>query len=417
MTKKTGPLRIAIRLDTTKTFHRACVRGLLSYVKQNQPAWSFASDAGNRLWMVRPDELPDFHPDVLVGVFTAAELEKLNARHIRCLSLLTHVTDGKVGVIASDDREIGALAANHFADQELCHCLYYGVVVQQTHSQLRFDGFAETLKKRTGNWPMAMKLDLDRINFTGVAGRRKHLEEIVATIQNLRARSGTPIGVFAFSDDLAASVIEACLGAGLRIPDEVAVVGVDNDDLICETMSPALTSIKQNGEGIGFRTGEVLDAMFQHTPLPKSPILMPPLGLMVRASSDTLAIKDPIVARAVRIIRSKVGESLNVEALAEELGVSRRLLAKRFREALQRTPHDEIVHTRIRLAKTLRADTDMTNLTVALECGFHGEHRFEQNFRSIVGVTPFAYRKQLRPALHTATTIKHGKNKAVHSTL
>ena len=384
MTKKTGPLRIAIRLDTTKTFHRACVRGLLSYVKQNQPAWSFASDAGNRLWMVRPDELPDFHPDVLVGVFTAAELEKLNARHIRCLSLLTHVTDGKVGVIASDDREIGALAANHFADQELCHCLYYGVVVQQTHSQLRFDGFAETLKKRTGNWPMAMKLDLDRINFTGVAGRRKHLEEIVATIQNLRARSGTPIGVFAFSDDLAASVIEACLGAGLRIPDEVAVVGVDNDDLICETMSPALTSIKQNGEGIGFRT---------------------------------LAIKDPIVARAVRIIRSKVGESLNVEALAEELGVSRRLLAKRFREALQRTPHDEIVHTRIRLAKTLLADTDMTNLTVALECGFHGEHRFEQNFRSIVGVTPFAYRKQLRPALHTATTIKHGKNKAVHSTL
>lgn len=407
-----GPVRIGIRLDTTKSFHRSCLRGLLTYIQQFKPAWSLTSDAANRMWLVRPVDLPDFHPDILVGVFKENELYELRKKHVRCISLLTHVSDGKVPVIASDDRAIGRMAANHFADQQIQNGIYYGIVRQQTHSTLRYDGFAEAMQERTGIVPTAMSLDLDKISFRGNVARQKHLDEIVTVIRAAIAARGAPVGVFAFSDDLGATIIESCLSAGLSIPDDVAVIGVDNDDLICEMLSPALTSIKQNGAGIGFRTGEMLDSMLRDIPLPESPILFPPLSLVVRPSSDTVAIKDPLVARAVKIIRTTVGDSMNVNQLAAQLKISRRLLAKRFREALDRTPHEEIARTRIRLAKQLLANTNMTNLAIAVECGFSGENRFEQKFHKLIGMTPYTYRKNIFQSSGSNTPSKGPKKRA-----
>lgn len=397
MTPTSPPVRIGIRLDSTKSFHRACLRGLLNYIRQHKPRWSLTSDTANRMWLVRPDELPDFHPDILLGVFSDNELLDLRRKHVRCLSLLTHVTDGLVPVIASDDVAIGKIAAGHFIDQNIRNGLYYAIVRQQTHSTLRFAGFRQTLIEAGASEPAAIQLDLNRVNFRRRASRQKHLSEIAARIRGQIAKGGAPLGVFCFSDDLGATVIEACAQAGLSVPDEVAVVGVDNDNLICDMMSPALSSVQQNGEGIGYKTGEVLEAMFRPGAKVPKQTLLPPLSIVIRPSSDTISVEDPILRRAIQIIRGSLTEAVNVNELANQLKVSRRLLAKRFREKLNRSAHEEIVLTRVRAAKQLLATTTMTNLAVALECGFNGEHRFEQNFRTITGMTPMAYRKHVCP--------------------
>jgi LacI family transcriptional regulator len=204
-------------------------------------------------------------------------------------------------------------------------------------------------------------------------------------------------------------VVEACRLAGLRVPDEVAVVGVDNDDLFCGLARPSLSSIIVPAERIGFEAAAVLERLLAGAKAPRNPRLIPPAGVVTRQSSDVLAGGDPDVTAAVRFIRDHGHRPISVEDVLRAVPVSRRSLERRFRALLGRGLGEEIRRAHLQRAKDLLAATALSVTEVAGQAGFAGVHYLSRVFRQETGLTPTAYRRQVRnPAGQQAPTT-HGR--------
>jgi LacI family transcriptional regulator len=187
-------------------------------------------------------------------------------------------------------------------------------------------------------------------------------------------------------------VLQACAIGGVGVPEEVAVMGVDNDDLIVRLTTPPLSSIDINAERVGFEAARVLDELMRGKPAPKNPVLVPPMGLVTRQSTDILAIEDEDVAAAVRFIRAHKGRALSVQDVLDNVPVSRRSLYRKFEETMGRSLAQEIRLAHIEQAKRLLTTTDWSVARIAEASGFAGATRFGIVFRRLTGLTPSAYR-------------------------
>lgn len=181
-----------------------------------------------------------------------------------------------------------------------------------------------------------------------------------------------PVGIMGCYDYRARHVLEACKTAGLRVPDDVAVVGVDND-VVCELADPPQTSIEQGKFQIGYAAAALLDRMMDgHEPEARR-VVVPPVGLVMRQSTDLFHVPDPMVADAMRIVREKACRGVQADQVADRLRVSRSTLDKRFRHHVGRPVDQEIRRVRLERAKELLARTDLSPADVARESGFlHG---------------------------------------------
>jgi LacI family transcriptional regulator len=180
------------------------------------------------------------------------------------------------------------------------------------------------------------------------------------------------------------------------VPDEVAVVGVDNEELLCRLASPPLTSIALNSKRMGYLAATLLDRMMAGEDVPPDIHLVEPVGIVCRQSTDILAIKDPLVARAVRFIREHACEGINVNDVLREVPMSRRVLESRFKKLLERSPHEEIVKTRIRRVKELLRETELPLYIIAGKTGFEHIEYLSVAFKREEGVWPSAFRAQSR---------------------
>jgi LacI family transcriptional regulator len=173
---------------------------------------------------------------------------------------------------------------------------------------------------------------------------------------------------------------------------------VDNDDLIQCLCDPPLSSINMATERIGFEAGALLERLMRGLPPPRTPILIPPIDVIVRPSTDVLAVADEEVSQALRLIRQSAGRRLGIAELARKLALSRRQLERRFRKALGRSLHDEIRRCRIARARELLSTTDLSIPQVADACGFSASSYLTVVFQRELGTTPGAYRRQHRQA-------------------
>ena len=202
-----------------------------------------------------------------------------------------------------------------------------------------------------------------------------------------------PFGLFAYNDYRAARVMDACRQLGMHLPDDVAVVGANNDHIMCEFCNPLLTSVACNGEAVGRLAAAMLDRMMAGEKLPPDDVLVPPAGMVKRSSTDVSAVEDPQVAAAVRFIRAHIDRAFGVEDIARQLDISRRALEKAFRICLGQTPHAYINHLRVKHAKNLlAAEGKMRMEEVARRCGFSDARRFRLVFHRITGTSPRQYR-------------------------
>ena len=211
-------------------------------------------------------------------------------------------------------------------------------------------------------------------------------------------RAPQPLGVMAEHDLKARRVLSAVRLAGLVVPDEVAVLGVDNDELLCELSDPPLSSIEQGGQQIGYRAAALLAGLLDGEAVPPSPVLVPPVRVVVRQSTDVLAVDDPEVAAAVRYIRRGAGGLIRIDEVAQAAAASRRTLERRFKRVMGHTMHEEAILTRVRLAREMLAVSDRPLPAVAAACGFNSLKHFHDTFRRHTAETPAAYRRthQLR---------------------
>ncbi len=204
-----------------------------------------------------------------------------------------------------------------------------------------------------------------------------------------------PVAVFASCDLFAMIVLLCCNEAGITVPDSAAVLGVDNDEVLCALARPSLSSIAQPAEEIGFAAAELLEKMMRGEAPMESHRLFSPGVVVTRASTDILSIDDPDVRNAVLFIRDNIRKPISVAHVTQEVAISRRRLEQKFRKSLGSTPQEEIRRARVELAKQLLLQTDMAMPMIASRAGFANAARLSILFRRYVGTTPREYRRRI----------------------
>ena len=189
--------------------------------------------------------------------------------------------------------------------------------------------------------------------------------------------------------------MDICRENDIAVPEEMAILGMGNDSVICETVRPTLSSIDVGARHMGYEAAKLLDRMMAGKPT-KDIIYVSPSHVVVRQSTDLVAIEDADVAQAVRLIRESACTGTGVARIAETVGLSRRALERQFHQYLGRTPKAEIMRVQMERAKMLMVQTDQTSESIARKSGFSSLEYFTRVFRRTVGMKPQAYRKMGR---------------------
>jgi LacI family transcriptional regulator len=292
--------------------------------------------------------------------------------------------------VTTDNPAVAKLAVQHFLDQGFTNFAYCGI--RQTPfnpwSRMRGNTFQETLNE----------CGFECSTYFGRHTSARQWEAVQKGLCNWLESLPLPVGLFACNDARARHVQEACRRIGLRIPTDVAVLGVDNDELMCELANPMLSSIALGTDTIGFESAQLLDDLISGRRISESRRwkVVPPLGVVVRESTNTIAIADELVARAVEYIRSRTQTGVCVTDVIKELDVSRSTLDNRFREQLNRTVHDEIERCRLERTKELLTTTNDTLTEIAAQTGFSSVQYLASVFRKSTAQTPGQYRQQFK---------------------
>jgi LacI family transcriptional regulator len=216
----------------------------------------------------------------------------------------------------------------------------------------------------------------------------------LASLVEWLAELPRPVAVLSWSAARGRQVTEACGYAGIRVPDEVAVLGGDYDELMSHISSPPLSTIDQPAEQIGYEAARLLDGMMSGKKPRKRPLLFPPTRIVVRHSTDTLTIDDEIVRDALRLIRARAHERIRVSDVVRELAVARRALEQRFVRLVGRTPAAEIRRVRIENSKRMLVESDRSIADISRATGFGHQDLFSRVFRRSVGLTPTQFRRR-----------------------
>ena len=218
-----------------------------------------------------------------------------------------------------------------------------------------------------------------------------HQAELIDWLESL----DKPVGIFATNDQLATRLLDACQRADIAVPEDVAVVGCENETTLCNFASPPLTSVKFDGETVGYQAAEALDRLMKGEAVSASEeILIPPKGIEIRASSDEFVIEDPIVLRAVRLIREQAFTGITVAEICSELGVSRSTLERRMRATLKRGAKAELLRVRFAEVNRLLKNTDLTIEAIAEMTGFAYAHYLQTAYRERFGIPPGQVRRE-----------------------
>lgn len=205
-----------------------------------------------------------------------------------------------------------------------------------------------------------------------------------------------PVGLLVTTDSYAMYVYEACYSLGIAIPEDVAILGVDNDHVFCHALNPPLSSIDQNSQQVGYQAAILLDRKMNGKRVTSHSIFTPPSYVVARKSTDIIHIEDAVVVQAIRFIRENLSSTLTVDLLSKELRLSRSTLERRFRAALGRSPWEEICRVQLDRAKELLRETNLPLELIASKTGFVETGYFIRTFKRKWGQTPLQYRSQFQ---------------------
>jgi len=212
---------------------------------------------------------------------------------------------------------------------------------------------------------------------------------VIHTIRSLRY----PLGIFCYNDCVAADIVDACIEAGVQIPDQVAVLGVDNDPVICDCVQVPLSSVRHDLEGMAYEAAALLDRLIDGEPPPKVAKRISPKGVVTRKSTEVLAVEDPAVARALRYIQANFSKgALSVDDVVAHCRVPRRSLERAFRCELEQTILHQILRMRVNYAQKLLETTSRPVTDIAAQSGFATLNHFFRVFHDRTGSTPRAFR-------------------------
>lgn len=370
---------VALLIETSNEYARGLLRGVLRY-QQEHERW--AIDLPEQHRGAEPPSWVRRYPGdgVIARVETAAVARAVRAAGVPVVDVSAARRLPDVPWVETDDDAIAAAAVDHFAGRGLRHLAFCGES-RFNWSRWRRDAFAKHAAGRG--------LTADSFEVTSWPGDRRRLTRWLHRLPE-------PCGLMAAYDSLARRAIDLCREAGRGVPESVAVVGVDDDPLLCRLAEPSLTSIIPDAEGAGYVAAEQLDRLMAGHAVPASGTLLPPRGVSVRRSTDTLAADDPAIAAAARFILDRACDGVRVADVVAACGLSRRSLEARFKAATGKTPHAAIVDARLARAEQLLRETTLTLDVVARRCGVERAEYLNTLFRKRHGVTPGRFRTRHR---------------------
>jgi len=377
---------VAVLLDLSRPYDRQIVRGIARYVRLHDPWLVYVEENP-------ADKIPSFAEWRGDGMIvdtddrqTAKAIPQFKGAVVGIGSLAPDVLKRlRIATVSADNRMIAEWAADHLLKRGHKRFAYCGMRTRglDRWSDIRRDAFARRVAAR--GHPCEV--------FTGRGYAPRHWTLMQSELIRWLGRLPKPVGVMACNDLQGRRLLEACRELELRVPEDVAVVGVDNDELMCELSVPPLSSIAPGAQQIGYQAAMLLDALFQRRRRTKH-LVVPPAYLVPRQSTDLIAIDDPLVSKAIRFIRDRAAQRIGVPDVVRHLDVSRSTIETRFKRHLQRTVHDEIQRVRLEIARRLLTTSNEPLHVVAERAGYRTVQYMSVVFRRELGYTPGYFRRE-----------------------
>ena len=378
--------RVAVVIEASNAYARGLLTGILRHVREHEPWTVFLPEHGRGTPPL--ESLAQWAGDGVIArietASTAKAIEKLRRKlGIPVIDVSAARLVADVPYVETDDAAIAAGAADHFFERDFRHFAFLGDDRFQW-SDNRSRAFVEAVAAKGHD--------------VAVFSRRRKTapsdddEAVEAWLTGLPK----PVALLACYDIRGLQAIDACRRAGIAVPDEVAVLGVDDDDVLCGLASPPLSSVMPDAIGAGRRAAELLEQLMRGEPLERSEWLLPPLGIATRQSTDVLAIDDPLVVGAVRHIRDHACDGIKVADVALALKTTRRALENRFTKRVGHTPHEEIARVQFRRVEQLLRETELPLATIAGRAGFRHTEYMTVAFTKRHGMPPSRWRQERR---------------------
>jgi LacI family transcriptional regulator len=377
---------IALIIETSLGSGRDILRGVARYVREHEP-WSLYHEP-HGLEESIPRWVSRWRGDgIIARIQTRSMAKVLSACRIPVVDVLGVVPDLSFPLVHVDNAAIARLAAEHLLERGFRQFGFFGI--DENWSEIRYQNLCVAVQGVQREVPI-YRLPRDS------SGRRSWERSENNLSRWIRALP-KPAGVMVCSDQRGQQFLEACRRAGVSVPDEIAVVGVDDDEPLCDVCLPPLSSVDPGHASVGYEAAALLERLLKGSAAPKEPVLLKPTEVITRLSSDVLAVPDPAVGTALRLIREQAHLRLRVDSIAREVGLSRSVLQRRFRAVLNRSVHQEILNARIKYARELLTKTDLTFSAVSERSGF-GPHQeyFGAVFKKRLGKTPGQVRAESR---------------------
>lgn len=399
--------QVAVLIESSRSFGRGLIEGVARYSRLHGP-WSMYFEPRGP-GVAPPAWLSQWDGDgILARIDDQRMADAILATGLPALDLRGRLPDLGLPFIGADNEQTTRLAFDHLRERGLTRFGFCGVPAGDMQAlDLRRKHFAQHCEDAgfecleyasrpaaaDGNASAAGESSgIPSIDF-GSLDWETEQTALATWIRSLPK----PIGIMACHDPRAYQLIDACRRAEVSVPDEVAVVGVDNDPVLCVMANPPLTSIDTGGERIGFEAAALLDRWMNGESIPNKPVLCDPRMIYPRKSSDMLAIDDADIAESVRFIRDHACEGVRVSDVVRHVALSRSVFERRFRQIVGRTPKAELLRVQIARASQLLADTELPLTAIARQSGFSTEKYFSDAFLRQTDLRPSAWRRRQRP--------------------
>lgn len=384
---------VALLVETSRAYGRGLCRGIASFA-QAHGEWNFVIQEGD-LRSGLPAWLPGWKGDGILCRLHHAEASEMLARApCPVVDIFGRVRHPDIPFLDTDADAVAEMAVRFFlnaAFDRFAYCGYPGL----WFSDERGSAFSKHLEK-LGFAPEVYQPPLVWKSQDVAARESLHTAgstELESWIRTLPPKTA----ILACNDVRAQQLLAVAARVGRKVPDDLAVMGVDDDEVICELTHPRLTSIRPDTHGLGYTAAYWLHLLMQGTPLPRRSLLMPPLGITERASTDVVASSDPLFVEAARFIRSNLKSGIDAKSVVSHVGCSRSTLEGRFRILLGRSIKGEITRVRLMRAKILLRETRLTVEQVANACGFATASHFSRVFKEFERITPGGFRSEWDP--------------------
>ncbi|HBI31694.1 MAG TPA: hypothetical protein DDY45_06625 [Verrucomicrobiales bacterium] len=379
--------RIALLVETSLGSGREILRGIAEFAR-NHDNWEIFHAARGLVDQV-PDWLETWEGDgVIARIQSDNMLQSLKDLNVPVVDVLG-VPPHNLPLIRVDDEQISQQIGQHFIDRDFRHFAFYGIE-GESWSQRRGEAFRKVSESgESFAWINSLR---------GISeGDSAHFSKLKQWLLELPK----PCAVMVCSDQCGLTLLEACRAAEIIVPEQLAVVGVDNDLALCEISTPNLSSVRGGHRRVGFEAANLLNKIINGEPTPSERILIPPNQIVVRESSDSRSISDPEVRNAIQFIREHLSEPITNEDVAKAVGLSRTRLQVRFRDEVGVSLHAFLAEMRLRRAERLIQSTNLTFADIAERCGFRHHEYLGYILKKARGITPRQLRMQAAPPFHS----------------